>query len=85
MKIDQGGTGTLTCLAAGAQSYEWYEDGVFMEEPSNSLELDWDQHRPHTRTYSVRPIYTVFNEKVVGEAAETMVEYTPIGTIIRVR
>ncbi len=86
MKIARGGTGTLTCLAAGAQSYEWYEDGVRVEgEDSDSLKLDWTQHRPHTRTYSVKPVYTVFNETVVGEAAETTVEYTPIGTIIKIR
>ena len=86
MKIAQGGTGTLTCLAVGAQSYEWYEDGVRMEgEDSDSLKLDWTQHRPHTRTYAVKPVYTVFNETVVGEAAETTVEYTPIGTIIKIR
>ena len=86
MKIAQDGTGTLTCLAAGAQSYEWYEDGVLMEgETSASLELDWTRKRPHTRTYSVKPVYTVFNETVVGGAAETTVEYTPIGTVIRVR
>jgi len=90
MKIDQGGTGTLTCLAVGAQSYEWYEDGVLMEgETSDSLTLDWERTKAkmdnHTHTYSVKPVYTVFNETVVGEAAETTVEYTPLGTIIKIR
>ncbi len=73
-------TGTLTCLAAGAQSYEWYENGVLMEgETSDSLTLEWSEakaNRAHnTYTYSVKPVYTVFNERVVGDAAAAMVEY----------
>ena len=73
-------TGTLTCLAAGAQSYEWYENGVLMEgETSDSLTLEWSEakaNRAHnTYTYSVKPIYTVFNERVVGDAAAATVEY----------
>ena len=73
-------TGTLTCLAAGAQSYEWYENGVLMEgETSDSLTLEWSEakaNRAHNSyTYSVKPVYTVFNERVVGDAATATVEY----------
>lgn len=84
--IDIDGSGTLTCMAPGAQSYEWYENDIRMEgENSDSLKLDWKQHRPHTRTYSVVPVYTVFNETVRGEAAEATVEFKPLGTAIIIR
>jgi type 1 fimbria pilin len=81
-------TGTLTCLAAGAQSYEWYENGVLMPgETSDSLALEWSEAKArsanNTYTYSVKPVYTVFNERVVGDAATTTVEYrSPKGMLI---
>ena len=84
-------TGTLTCLAAGAQSYEWYENGVLMPgETSDSLTLEWSEEKArsasNTYTYSVKPVYTVFNERVVGDAATTTVEYRPpLGTVISVK
>ena len=89
-KNGSGNTATLTCLAAGAQSYEWYEDGVLMEgETSDSLTLTWARAKAkaskHTYTYSVKPVYTVFNETVKGNPATATVEYTPLGTMIRVR
>ena len=76
---------TLTCLAAGAQCYEWYEDGVKMEETSDALTLTWTRARaksPSVHTYSVKPVYTVFNERIVGEPISATVEYTPLGTIL---
>ena len=83
-------TATLTCLAAGAQSSEWYEDDVLMSgETADSLTLTWVKTKAkpdgHTHTYSVKPVYIVFNEKVVGEPVTAMVEYTPLGTIICVQ
>ena len=84
-------TGTLTCLAAGAQSYEWYENGVLMPgKTSDSLTLEWSEEKARsansTYTYSVKPVYTVFNERVVGDAATTTVEYRPpLGTVISVK
>ena len=86
---EDGRLTTLTCIAAGAQSYEWYEDDVLMaDETSDSLTLEWSvglAKSPSVHTYSVKPVYTVFNEKVVGESVSVMVEYTPLGTIVRVR
>ena len=81
-------TGTLTCLAAGAQSYEWYENGVLMPgETSDSLALEWSEEKAgSTYTYSVKPVYTVFNERVVGDAATTTVEYmSPQGLVISIK
>ena len=84
-------TGTLTCLAAGAQSYEWYENGVLMPgETSDSLALEWSEAKAksanNTYTYSVKPIYTVFNERVVGDAVTTTVEYrSPQGLVISIK
>ena len=81
-------TGTLTCLAAGAQSYEWYENGVLMPgETSDSLALEWSEEKADsTYTYSVKPVYTVFNERVVGDAATTTVEYrSPQGLVISIK
>lgn len=85
-----GSTATLTCFAPSAQSYEWYEDGVLMPgETSDSLTLNWDRSRAkmnnHTHTYSVKPVYTVFNEKVLGEAVAATVEYTPLGLAISIQ
>ena len=39
----------------------------------------------HTHTYSVKPVYTVFNEKVVGDPVSATVEYTPLGMVIRIK
>ena len=90
-QIEARSTGTLTCLAAGAQSYEWYENGVLMEdEESDSLTLEWSEEKARNAsniyTYSVKPVYTVFNERVVGDAATTTVEYrAPLGMTIFIR
>ena len=86
-KEDENST-TLTCLAAGAQSYEWYEDGVLMsDKTSDSLTLTWThaKAKSQTHTYSVKPVYTVFNEKVLGEGASVQVELAPIGMPITIR
>ena len=84
-----GSTATLTCFAPSAQSYEWYEDGVLMPgETSESLTLNWERSKAkmdnNNHTYSVKPVYTVFNEKVLGEAVAATVEYTSLGTIIHI-
>jgi len=79
-------TATLTCLAAGAQSYEWYEDGVLLPgETSDALTLTWTNEEPHVRTYSVAPVYTVFNETVKGDPVTAEVEYAPMGVTIVIR
>ena len=79
------GGSTLTCLAAGAQSYEWYEDGVRIDGVSgDSLAISWTWRRPHVRTYSVVPVYNVLNETVKGDPASAVVEYTPVGIVIKV-
>ena len=90
-QIEARSTGTLTCLAAGAQSYEWYENGVLMEdEKSDSLTLEWSEEKARNAsniyTYSVKPVYAVFNERVVGDAATTTVEYRPTqGLVISIK
>ena len=76
---------TLTCLAAGAQSYEWYMNGEKVDNDTDSLTVTWTSHNPHVRTYSVVPVYTVFNETVKGDAVSATVEYTPIGVIVSIR
>ena len=79
-------TATLTCLAAGAQSYEWYEDGVLLSgETSDALTLTWTKEEPHVRTYSVIPVYTVFNETVKGDPVSAEVEYAPMGVTVIIR
>jgi len=59
-------------------------------ETLDSLTLNWARAKAktsnYTHTYSVKPVYTVFNERVVGEAATTTVEYrSPLGTVISIR
>jgi len=91
MKITKSaGSGTLTCFAASAQSYEWYEDGNLIEgETGDSLTLEWTKAKAkaskHTYTYSVVPVYTVFNETVKGAAVTADVEFTPLGTMISIQ
>ena len=80
------GSGTLTCFAVSAQSYEWYVDGKKIDNAtSDSLTVDWTQRKPHTRTYSVVPVYTVFNETVRGEPVSATVEMIPLGAIITIK
>ena len=83
-------TVTLTCFAPSAQSYEWYEDGVRMPgEVSHSLTLTWDRAKAkpsnHVHAYSVKPVYSVFNEKVLGGSAVAEVDYMPFGLAIKVK
>lgn len=90
IRIGHEETGVLRCLAASAQSYEWYEDGILVEgETGDSLTLTWERRKAkadkHTHIYSVVPVYTVFNETERGEAATTQVEFTPLGTSITIR
>ena len=58
-------------------------------ETSDSLTLNWERAKAkpnnHTHTYSVKPVYTVFNEKVLGDAATATVEYTPQGMVISIQ
>ena len=92
-KLTRTGTGstvTLTCFAPSAQSYEWYEDGVLMPgETSDALTLNWDRAKAkadsHIHTYSVKPVYEVFNETVRGKTVSAAVEYKPLGTTIIIR
>ncbi|MBQ3289899.1 MAG: hypothetical protein IJH50_10850 [Kiritimatiellae bacterium] len=87
MRIAQSdGAGTLTCLAAGARSYEWYVDGQKIDnETSDSLTVEWTRKKPYTRIYSVVPVYAVFNETVRGEPASATVEMIPFGAIITIK
>ena len=90
MKLAKNGSGTLTCFVPSAQSYEWYEDGKLIEgETGDSLTLTWEKEKAkankYTYTYSVKPVYTVFNEKVLGEAASAEVEFILLGTIIFIK
>ena len=85
---DGENTATLTCLAAGAQSYEWYEDGVLMPGKTfDTLTLEWKHSlaKSQTHTYSVKPVYTVFNERVVGDSVSATVEYTPVGARVVIK
>ena len=86
-KITKGtGSYELSCIAAGASSFEWYEDDKLIEgATTDSYTVEWTHKAPHTRTYKVVPVYTVFNEKVRGEAAEASVEISPLGIVIEIQ
>ena len=86
-KITKGtGSDTLTCLAPGASSFEWYKDGVRIEgATTDSIKVTWSHKEAGVATYSVKPVYTVFNEKVLGDAATARVELTPVGITISVQ
>jgi hypothetical protein len=90
MRLKRNGTGTLTCFAPSAQSYEWYEDGVKIPNATgDSLTLNWERAKAklpnNVHTYSVKPVYTVFNEKVLGNAVSAVVEMAPLSTVVVVR
>ena len=85
-KINVEGTDVLKCVAAGAQSYEWYEDGERIpDETSDSLTVMWTHRKPHIRTYKVVPVYIVGVDTIRGTAATATVEMTPLGVKIVVR
>ena len=86
-KITKGtGSYELSCIAPGASSFEWYEDGKLIEgATTDSYTVEWTHKAPHTRTYKVVPVYTVFNEKVRGEATEASVEISPLGIVIEIQ
>jgi len=84
-KIDVEGTNILKCVAAGAQSYEWYEDGKKLAETSDFLTVPWTHRSPHTRIYSVVPVYVVGADTIRGTAASATVEMTLRGMVISVR
>ena len=86
-KITKGtGDYELTCIAPGASSFEWYEDGKLIDDATtDSYTVEWTYKAPHMRTYKVVPVYTVFNEKVRGEASEAQVEISPFGLIFGVQ
>ena len=82
--LRRGETRTFTCFAPAARAYQWYKDGVALEDETNdTLTVAWEQlPAPYATTYSVRPVYTVFNEKVLGEPAEAVVTSVPGGLIL---
>ena len=85
-KINVEGTNVLKCVAAGAQSYEWYMDGERIpDEASDSLTVAWTHKKPHTRIYKVVPVYIVGADTIRGTAATATVEMTPFGVKIVVR
>lgn len=87
-KIMKGmGPYELSCIASGASSFEWYEDGKLIGgATTDSYAVTWEKTpAPYTRTYSVVPVYTVFNEPVRGNAATAVIEMSPCGTMIIVQ
>lgn len=85
-KIKVDGSGTLTCFAPSAKSYEWYMDGEKFEgETGESLTIAWTKAKPRVRTVSVVPVYEVFGEAVKGKPAEAQVEFNDLGLMIIVR
>ena len=82
--LSRGETRTFSCFAPAALAYQWYKDGVAIDgETGGTLTVGWEQlSAPYLTTYSVKPVYTVFNEKVFGEAAEVAVTSIPGGLML---
>ena len=82
---------TLTCVAAGAQSFEWYrydeggDEWVLQGESSDTLTVTWENMpAPYLVYFKARPVYTVFNETVKAadaDMAETTVMMSRNGLI----
>ena len=64
-------TATISCKAAGAQSYQWYVNGELLagETSDEIVVTKASQGGSNSAVYSVRPVYEVFNETDVGEEA----------------
>jgi len=86
-RIEVDGTNTLTCLCPGAQSYEWFRDGVKIPDATgSSLTLSWSvDHKPSTSVYSVRPVYDLFCNPVKGGSSEATVTFDRRGLAILIR
>jgi hypothetical protein len=76
-------TATISCKAAGAHSYEWYRQGELVENETNdTLTVDWGETPSFgSVAYSVRPVYSVFKETIVGEEATVTVRHLTSGLI----
>ena len=84
IKVD--GSGTLTCFAPSAKSYEWRMDGAKIDGVTgDTLTIEWTKAKPRVRTVSVVPVYEVFGEAVKGKPAEAQVEFNDLGLMIIVR
>ena len=82
-KIKVDGSGTLTCFAPSAMSYEWYMDGEKFEgETGESLTIAWTKAKPRVRTVTVVPVYEVFGEEVKGRPADAQVEFNNLGMTV---
>ena len=77
-------TAVLRCLGCGAKSYEWYENGELMPgETGETLMVRWRKiDSPYEIEYSVRPVFSVFNEKTLGAPASATVRFNPVGMAI---
>ena len=72
----------LVCKAAGAQYYQWFKDGVLIPgATTDTYTVTWERAAPpeHVINYSVRPVYSVFNETVYGEEDTTSITNLPAG------
>ena len=85
--LSRGETRTFSCFAPAALAYQWYKDGVAIEgETGGTLTVGWEQlSAPYLTTYSVKPVYAVFNEKVFGEPAEAVVMSIPGGLMLMMK
>ena len=84
-RVSYGRTKELRCFAAGAQRYEWRKNGEPIDgETGETLTVAWEKIETdgHTVEYSVRPVYSVFNETVIGEAATAEVTCPSVGMAI---
>lgn len=77
---------TVNCLAIGANSYKWYLDGEEIPgETGEGLTLPWRRVRSHQAVVSVRPVWRLYGNEVLGEVQDIDVEYQPLGCAILIR
>lgn len=77
---------TVNCLAIGANSYKWYLDGEEIPgETGETLTIPWRRVRSHQAVVSVRPVWRLYGNEVLGEAQDIDVEYQPLGCAMIIR
>lgn len=83
-KVPLKESAVLTACAGTAVSYKWYRDGKELPgETGPSLTVNWRKGKPYEETFSVRPVYSVFGEEVLGDATSAAVSYGRPGLVIR--
>ena len=73
-------------LGMNPESYKWYLDGEEIPgETGETLTIPWRRVRSHQAVVSVRPVWRLYGNEVLGEAQDINVEYQSLGCVMIIR